>query len=317
MTRRDLFKFASIGTAGLILAPGLSLLEPQQAHAASYEITTISDRSFLGGQSITIDDKLCSSVPDSVSVSGSTLPRLYNSFGIGIPDGYGVIPGREYRANLNTNIEDATFKAIYNCVGTFNGRNVGCETIISNAVECLHNGQEQSYGATFNYKSVAFQRFSLWWRTIWLIRYESADIEQRFFYSDTNETISCKDMIVTVGSLNHYEDFKNRGNVGEGVQLPSNVKTVYLFDKSEVVSNVTVHGRKTYTDIICGDVSKSEHGSDQEDGFRARAVSWVVPGDTVKYKAVSTYGYFGLNITFQPIANTTPINPIKSYKLSN
>ena len=82
-----------------------------------------------------------------------------------------------------------------------------------------------------------------------------------------------------------------------------------------MVSGVTVRGRKTYADVICGDVSKPEYGSDQEDGFRARSVSWVVPEDTVKYKAVSTYGYFGLNITFQPIANQTPEDPTKQYAI--
>ena len=33
LTRRDLFKFVGIGTAGLILVPGLNLFEPRYAHA--------------------------------------------------------------------------------------------------------------------------------------------------------------------------------------------------------------------------------------------------------------------------------------------
>ena len=311
LSRRQFTRYAGLCAAGIALSPFLSCASPQKTFAANYDISYVSDRSFLDGVAPKIINSYCSATPNSVSVNGTSAARLYNYFGIGIPDGYGVLPGREYRISLNTDVSNAVFRAVYNRVGTFNNRDIGCEVIVSNAIEALHKGQEQSYGATFNYKSIAFQRFSLWWRTIWLLRFESADIEQRFFYTDTKETLSCKDMIVTVGSLNHYQDFKNKGNVGEGIQLPDDVKTVYLFDKSEVVDGVTVSGRKTYNDVICGDVSKPEIGTDQEDGFRARSVSWVVPGDTVRYKAVSTYAYFGFNIAFQPIANTTPSQPTK------
>lgn len=314
MTRRDVLKLGTIGAGSLILS-SLGLIQPRNAEAYPYDIHTVTDRDFLKSGRIEIINNLCSDIPDEVTFEGNQYARQVNNvelsggcFGtaIGVPSGYDP-------AGLKA-------QARYNTIGVdiISGRNVGCLVDVSNLVlgtpEAIARWNRRD---SIPVRGVGFYNFANYRATLFLLGCESGDFTETFFYSDNPSEIVSVAGILTLTSLDSY--LENGLQHDEGCVLPDEIKKVYITSDSFVAVDKTLSGRNTYQHACVGNAPALDAYGDEYDlnSFTKHGISWECPTDYVSYKFVTpTFPSAGFNITFQPIANSTPENPVKEFTIT-
>lgn len=281
-------------------------LFPERAHGLT--VNTVTDRDFLDYSSIKIDSSLCKMEPDSVLFSGNS--KAYKRYDSSTGYRFLIIA-----VPKNTLPENLTIEATYNTVGfdSPTDQKLGCKVRITNIIRPINIPTTPASGR--GECGVYFYNFSNSNFAIGQWGNESMDVEWEFFYSDNpSETFSLKDKLITLSSID-YRSESGRGGIHEGFILPENISSIYLSDDTCVATDGTFSNYQSYAGVLYG-YKKPSSGNDNY--YRQTGVSWICPSDKPQLKIVNTFTCdTGFNLSFRPITNSKPNEPIKTYKLTS
>lgn len=273
-------------------------------------VITANDRTFISeGQPIEIDSSLCSSLPDEIWTEGNANVYQTGAAGQYIHVANGLLP------------DGLVCHAVYSTIGTekASGALVGVSLKVSNIIKCEDSRYNPAWVGNNWDNVISFGNFSDYTQAFWLNYAESADVEYTFFYTDNpSETISLDNALVSVSSLDSFYVGAIGGKLHEAVVLPDNIEKLYRTSDCVISFDGTLSGRNTYSNVCYGNISGTYGQWDSSYdlyNFSKHGFSWVNVGESIKLKFISLDGCFGTGITFQPIANQVPENPIKEFSI--